>query len=156
MTKWKWKVFFGQITRYIAIKLTLVYSQSTLSEHKHCDNTVCIIWSRLLFYGVRTKAYFRHKRSVLVFFSVILGITAIFYHYCLLDLVQSYSWSLTKSYFHFSSAEKLSCLFFFLLFALASLSFSSFSRKYSVLCVFGPSKPLAPYAQNFTLTSRDV
>lgn len=61
--KWKLKVLFGLITRQTTIKLTLVYSQSTLSEHQHCNNTVCIIQSRLLFYGARTKAYFRHKRG---------------------------------------------------------------------------------------------
>lgn len=160
MTKWKLKVFFRQITRYTAIKLTLVYSQSTLSEHQDCDNTVWIIQSRLLFYGVRTKAYFRHKRSDLF---------GVFLCHC-----RDNSYMLSQVPAGFVSELKLisyqilfsflvcwlkNCHIFFLLFALAWLSFPSFSRKYSVLCVFGPSNPKAdstPYAQNLTLPRRDV
>lgn len=63
MTKLKWKAFLGQINRYMMINLPLLYSQSTLSEHQHCKNAGCVIQSRLLLCGARTKAYFRHKRN---------------------------------------------------------------------------------------------
>lgn len=129
MTKLKWKAFLGQINRYMMINLPLLYSQSTLSEHQHCKNAGCVIQSRLLLCGARTKAYFRHKRNDLfdVFLchckdnSYMLSLVPVGFD-SELKLISC------QILFSFLLCQLQNCHVFILLFAFTWLSFSSVFR----------------------------